>query len=133
MGSNLVSLPPGISIRPLTEAEFPLASGPEGVIWPRGSILIGAWRGEKLVGRIGVLVLPHIEGLHVDESERESFGSIARALHQAVESASMELGRPAVFAYVPADKSGMGAYLQRDGYKRIEMELWGKALGTEEE
>lgn len=128
-----MSLPLGISLRPLTEAEFPLASGPEGVIWPRGAVLVGAWRGDKLVGWIAEIVLPHIEGLNVDESEREHSGAIARALHQAIESASMELGRPAVFAYVPANKSGMGTYLQRDGYKRIEMELWGKSLGNSEE
>lgn len=127
------SLPPGISLRPLTEAEFPLASGPEGVIWPSGSILLGAWRDEKLVGWLGVVSLPHIEGLNVDESERDSSGAIARALHQAVESASMELGRPAVFAYVPTDKPGMGIHLQRHGYKRIELELWGKSLQNAEE
>jgi len=127
-----MSLPEGITIRPLTEAEFSLASGPEGVIWPRESILLGAWRGEKLVGWLGVVVLPHIEGLNVNAEEREHFGGIARALHQAVEQASMELGRSAVFAYVPADKRGMAGYLERDGYERIEMELWGKTLGNKE-
>lgn len=117
-----------LTFRPLRPEEYFLASGPEGVIWPESAVILGAWRGEKLVGRLGVLALPHIEGLWVDEDERESGGQIARELHRQVEAASAELGRPAVFAYVPADLPGMRSHLQRVGYEKIQMELWGKSL-----
>ena len=123
-----MSLPEGVTIRPLEPQEFHLASGPEGVQWPENAIILGAWRGDKLVGRCGVVLLPHIEGLHVDESERESGGVIARELHKQIEEASALLGRAAIFAYVPTTHPGMAAHLGRSGYVPLEMTVWGKNL-----
>lgn len=127
------NLPVGITIRPLRFEEFHLASGPEGVQWPEGAVILGAWRNNTLVGRIGVVLLPHIEGLWVDEAERESGGQIARALHREIEKASLELGRPHVFAYCPEDKVGMAAHLARSGYDYLPIAVYGKRLEEEGE
>lgn len=120
-------LPSDIQIRPLTLEEFPLASGPENVIWPSNAVILGAWRGEKLVGRIGLVVLPHIEGLWVDPAER-GVGDIARALHSEIENASRELGREFIFAFVPENLPGMAGHLSRAEYEKLPIELYGKKL-----
>lgn len=123
-----MSLPEGYTVRPLAPEEFPLASGPEGVIWPSGAVLLGCFSPEnRLVGRIGVLLLPHIEGLWVDPNER-GVGDIARALHTQIEDASRELGRQFVFAYVPEDLPGMGSHLRRAGYEPLNFTVLGKKL-----
>lgn len=121
-------LPSSITIRPLTTEEFHLASGPEGVEWPKSAVILGAFRDGKLVGRIGTLILPHIEGLWVDENERECGGQIARELHKQIEEASKLLGRPHIFAYVPNTHPGMAAHLSREGYSQLPLTVWGKNL-----
>jgi hypothetical protein len=123
-----MSLPVDVTFRPLFHSEYSLASGEEGVIWPESAVLLGAWRGEKLVGRIGSVVLPHIEGIWVDENEREAGGAIARELHRQIESAARSLGRPAIFVYCPEDQPGMALHLSRAGYEKIPFTLWAKKL-----
>lgn len=127
------SLPIGITIRPLLPEEYFLASGPEGVVWPESAVILGAWRDDKLVGWLGSVVIPHIEGLWVDEVERESGGQIARELHRQVERASAMLGRRIIFAFVPDDKPGMGSHLLRNGYEKLPITIWGKLLNDVEE
>ena len=123
-----MNLPSDLQIRPLTTSEFHLASGEEGVQWPESAVILGAWRGEKLVGRIGSVVLPHIEGIWVDPEEREAGGTIARVLHEQIEEAARSLGRPFLFAYVPDTHPGMAAHLSRSGYERMQLTVWGKKL-----
>jgi len=119
----------GVQFRPLSPGEFHLASGPEGVQWPESAVILSAWRGSKLVGRIGSVVLPHIEGIWVDPEEITAGGEIARELHRQIEDAARELGRPHVFAYVPDTHPGMAAHLLRSGYECLPLTVWAKKLG----
>ena len=111
-----------------TEDEIQQAEALDGVRFPReNSIFIGAINSDgKVVGRIVLMSLVHLEGTIVAEDYRGS--SAAIRLVAEAEQTLMGLGFNSAIAYTPMADAKIGAYMQRVGYQRFPVEVWQKFL-----
>lgn len=115
-----------VNLRELKPEEY--SRQPEPVVnWPEGSYVVGAFTEEdKLVGRIAVVELPHIEGTWVDPEYRN--GLLPAKMVRAVENGMKAIGRSHVFAFAPNDIPEIADYLQRFGYEAFPVTVWVKKL-----
>jgi len=111
--------------RRLREDEFDLLrSTPEpNDISPENTAVIAAFDGNRLVGRLAVLNVPHIEGVWIDRQYRN--GTMLSRLERKAVEILRECGASAVLAVAINNK--IEGYLERLGYKRIGS-LWSKEV-----
>lgn len=90
---------------------------------PETSIAVVAEDGGKIVGRMLLVVMPHIEGTWIDEKYRN--GSIGYRMEREVERQSRELGVSKVMAYAPLELAG---YMERLGFRRLNIVVLEKGV-----
>ncbi len=115
-----------MEIRLLKPDEIALAEVVDGVTFPEGTLIIGALSDGRLVGRIALMRLWHLEGTWVDEAYRG--GTLAARLVTQAERALVMMGCTAANAYTPDDHPEVGNYLSRFGYARLPVTPWTKLL-----
>jgi ribosomal protein S18 acetylase RimI-like enzyme len=119
-----------MEIRELTPDEIIAAREIDGVEFPVESVILGAVDDNgKIVGRIALMSLLHIEGTWVDEAHRG--GSLAVRLVKKAENLLAANGFTSAIAYVAETQPEIGDYLQRFGYSRLPLAVWQKPLGKE--
>jgi hypothetical protein len=99
---------------------------PEGFPWPDKSLVIFAAKQGKVVGRLGMLDLPHLEGPWVHEAERG--GTVLSRLESKAEEVLKHLGNNAAFAYQLHAQPEIGDYLRRLGFTLMPINIWTKVL-----
>lgn len=106
---------------------------PEGVQWPPDSTVLYARENGEIVGRVGIIELPHIEGTWIAESKRGS--SLAPRLIAQMEKVVARLGRSHIFAFAEDSKPEIADYMERFGYTKFPVTVWAKSLNqpTEKE
>lgn len=89
---------------------------------PGNSIAVVALNKDgKPVGRMTLVVMPHLEGTYIDLDERGGF--LGYRLQKAIEKEARNLGVKKYFAYCEPEH---GQYLERLGYKKLNLEVWEK-------
>lgn len=81
---------------------------------PDNSIAVVAEDQGKIVGRMFLVAMPHIEGTWIHPDKRN--GTIAYRLEKAMSEEAKRRGIPMLLAYVPTPE--VAGYMQRLGYKR---------------
>lgn len=100
---------------------------PEGIPWPADSIVVFALNGDGAIkGRAAVVILPHIEGTWVAESERGS--PLAYRMVRRIEEILKESGRTHAFAFVEENRPEIRDYLVRTGYGVMPLTVLSKEL-----
>ena len=116
----------GVTLKVMTGPEMNQIPQPDGVQWPDDSLFVCAFEGEKLVGRMGLIAIPHIEGTWVDGEHRGS--TLAFRLLEEMEKQVAELGRSYVFAFINEKAHDLEEYMVRCGYSRLPFVVYGKEL-----
>lgn len=102
--------------------------------WPENSHILYAIDEDKnIVGRMGLLQLPHIEGTWIDEKSRS--GLIGARMLAKMENLLIEHNRTAAFAFVKdenAEDIKIQEYMERFGYIELPIKVYIKALVNEE-
>lgn len=99
--------------------------------WPPISHILYAIDEDKnIVGRIGILQLPHIEGTWVREDYRKGF--VAVRMLSKIEEFIADNDRKAAFAFVKSDDIDIQNYMQRFGYVELPLKVYIKSLVEEE-
>ena len=99
--------------------------------WPENSHILYAIDEDKnIIGRMGLLQLPHIEGTWVDEKYRS--GLIGARMLVKMENLLIEYERTAAFAFVKSDDIKVQEYMKRFGYVELPIKVYIKALINEE-
>lgn len=104
---------------------------PEGVQWPPDSVVALAREGDEVIGRQGMIELPHLEGCWVREDKRGT--RLAAQLVATMEETLKTFGRSHVFAFVHDGDEHVAAYLERFGYARFPVTVYAKALAVEKQ
>lgn len=118
-----------MEIRELTPNEIIAARDIDGVEFPPESVMLGAVDADgKIVGRIVLMSLLHIEGTWVDEAHRS--GSLAVRLVRKAENLLADNGFTSAIAYTADVQPEIGEYLERFGYSRLPIAIWQKAIGS---
>ncbi len=91
---------------------------------PEHSVALVARNGEKIVGRIFLLPLSHIEGTFIEEAWRG--GVMLRRLFNAIEIEARSEGLTKTFAYIATPQNE--SYIARLGYKKVPITVWEKDL-----
>ncbi len=103
---------------------------PENIKWPHDSVILYALEenGEnrEIVGRIGIIQLPHIEGTWIREDKRNS--RVLSRLISKVENILEEAGRTAVFSFADKRDANVINYLERLGYTQLPLKVYMKPL-----
>lgn len=107
------------------------AIDPESVLWPPDSLVQYAKENDEIVGRIGLIELPHLEGTFVAEHKRGS--SLAFRLLKGMEDKVASLGRTHLFAFVEDSKPEQIDMLERTGYVRFPVTVLAKRLAVKDE
>ena len=120
-----------MEIRPLTADEINQAEALDGVQFPpENSLIIGAVTNSgKVIGRIVLMSLVHLEGTHVAEPFRGT--PVALKLVAEAERTLRSNGLTSVIAYTPETDPTIGQYMKRVGYERLPVEVWQKFLPQE--
>ena len=117
-----------MEVRELTPEEIVAAREIDGVEFPAEALMLGAVDADgKVVGRIVLMSLLHIEGTWVDEAHRG--GSLAVRLVRKAENMLADNGFTSAIAYTSEEQPEIGEYLQRFGYSRLPLTIWQKLLG----
>lgn len=115
-----------IEVRRLAQEEYPLLKSfsdgfcPD----PQRSIAIVADNGEHIVGRIFLIAPAHVEAIHIERPWRN--GLVMKRLVDFVELEARAEGIAKVLAY--AKDKEMENYIERLGYKKIQVTVWSKEL-----
>jgi hypothetical protein len=116
-----------MNVRILNPEEYPLLKNfgdwDEAKLNPSTCVVVGAFEGEKLVGRCLLMPLMHVEGIWVDSSLRGS--TIAFQMEQALECYVKNLGGEAVMALAQTEE--MESYLKRLNFKQVAT-AWSKEI-----
>jgi len=91
---------------------------------PVDSLVIAAVDGETVLGRTTLTNMVHLEGTWVHPEHRG--GTLGVRLIREAERQAREIGLTGLLAYTPDTK--IGEYMQRMGYERIPVEVWGKKV-----
>ncbi len=114
-------------LRLISPTEAAKGLPPDGIPWPAGSLVIGAFDTTgKLIGRIGMVELPHIEGIWVAEEHREGLleSSLTYALVERLLDITELISRDKVLAFVSDDKPGIGSIAERHGFRKLPLTVW---------
>jgi|SRR6185295_145143 len=97
------------------------------VPWPPTSHILYAINENKdIIGRMGLLQLPHIEGTWIREDYRN--GTIAVRMISKVENLLVENDRTAAFAFIQTKDEDIQNYMERLGYIELPLKVYVKAL-----
>lgn len=99
---------------------------PQNVQWPDGSDVLYAVEQNAIVGRIGRIYLPIIEGAWVAEEKRGS--SLAVRLMRSMEDLIKTSGTSHSFAHTYDGQPEIENLLARYGYKQMPLKIWYKEL-----
>lgn len=102
-----------------------LKQAPDGIqLDPENSEAIVAIDDGKLVGRMYLCVMPHIEGTWIEEKHRG--GTLLVRLETELLRKARELGIKGILAFA-TDESHI-SYLRRRGYRKFPVTVWSKEL-----
>ena len=113
-------------IRVLTGPEMREIPQPDGVNWPEDSLFVCAFRDGQMVGRVGLIALPHIEGTWVAPEMRGT--TLAARMFRRMEQEVKGLGRTHLLILLPEDDKTLDGYVARVGYERLGVSMWAKEL-----
>lgn len=99
---------------------------PENLPWPGDSAVLYAIENNEVVGRMGIIELPHIEGTWIREDKRNS--SIGFRLITKLENILEEENRSAIFAFAANNQPEISNYLERLGYSLMPVKIYMKPL-----
>lgn len=88
------------------------------------AICIAAIKGEKIVGRIFLTSIIHMEGIEIDEAERNS--TLMGRLVEEAEKEAKTLGISTLLAF--SANPLMEDYIYRLGYNRMPWSVWSRSL-----
>lgn len=101
-----------------------LAEAPDGLVLDnRWVTAVVALEGGKLVGRMYLCLMPHIEGTWVSENHRH--GSVAFRVEKEMEKVAKGLGIGIILAYSGPEHE---RYLERLGFEKAQVTVWSKRL-----
>ena len=99
-----------------------LAQAPDGIVPdPRFITAIVAEQDGKLLGRMFLCLMPHIEGTWIDEAARS--GTIGYRLAKQIEERCREIGVIKVMAYCMPEHE---TYMERLGFTKCPYTVWEK-------
>jgi predicted N-acetyltransferase YhbS len=114
-----------VNIRKLKFEEYDMLKDVfEGFVPPKNSIAMIAEDEGRIVGRVFLVEPVHVEGPWVAESHRG--GTVGARLMQSAEKQLKEIGLSKVMAF--GSDEVLENYLQRLGYKRLDLSVWEKEL-----
>lgn len=100
---------------------------PDGIEWPDDSLhVISLGDDGRLLARVGLIALPHVEGTWVDESLRGT-PAAARMLRR-MEIEVKKLGRTHLYAFSHDEQPEVAQYLERFGYTKQPYTVWMKEV-----
>ena len=88
------------------------------------SIVVVAKDGEKIVGRMFLISVAHVEGTWIDAEARN--GTIAARMMREMEKQAAGAGLRTIFAYAEDEK--VGEYIERLGYSKVPLAVFRKEL-----
>lgn len=114
-------------IRVLTGDELKDYPQPDGLPYLPNSLWVVAFdRKGTIVGRTGLVSLNHVEGTWVSPEYRH--GTLGWRLLKTLEKEAKDLGLKYVLAYSPDAIPEISGYMERMGYKRVEVTTWAKEM-----
>ena len=113
-------------IRVVTGPEMREIPQPDEVKWPEDSLFVCAFRDGQMVGRVGLIALPHIEGTWVAPEMRGT--TLAARMFRRMEQEVKTLGRTHLLILLPEDDKTLDGYVARVGYERLPVSMYAKEL-----
>ena len=100
---------------------------PDGVKWPENSIVACAYRGDKLKGRVGMLILPHMEGFWVSHDQ------LATGLAQQLEAELLrvlkeKMGCTHALTFVKEKANGLASTIEASHWEDQHLKVYSKEL-----
>jgi len=100
------------------------------VAWPPDSTIIYALdENNEVVARMGLVILPHIEGTWIREDKRN--GLNAKRLMDQMENYLIETGRGGAFAFIESSNEELKGYMERLGFTELPLKVYFKNLVEE--
>lgn len=94
--------------------------------WPIDSLVIFAVEDEKIIGKVAILVLPHIENLEIDKNNKNGF--LMKRLLEEAENVLRDFGRNCAASFIMNGNDDLTNYAERIGYKQLPATVWIKPL-----
>lgn len=111
----------------LTGTEMQKIPQPDGVQWPDDSLHVVTFGDDgKMLARVGLIAIPHVEGTWVDPSLRGT--TTAARMIKRMEDEVRNLGRTHLFAFAMDSQPEVSQYLERFGYRQFPASIWVKEL-----
>lgn len=116
-----------IKIKIVSGQEMNESWQPDAVKWPENSVCVCAYDGDKLKGRVGMIILPHFEGFWVTHSE------LASGLSQMLEAELCKIlkdkmGSTHTLTFIKEKANGLGETLEASGWKDEHLKVFSKEL-----
>jgi hypothetical protein len=99
---------------------------PDGIEWPDTAVVIYAFEGDEVVGRIGVMDISHLEGMWLAEHKRS--GTLGVRLMSAAEDLLRSIGRTHAMAFAHNSSPEVAGYLERLGYSELPVSTFTKEI-----
>ena len=116
-----------IEVKVLTGEELARIPQPDCLPCLPNSLWVVAFdRKGTMVGRTGLVMLNHVEGTWVSPDYRH--GTLGWRLLKTLEQEAKDLGLKYVLAYSPDAIPEIGGYMERMGYKKVEVTTWAKEM-----
>ena len=101
---------------------------PQEIPWPADSVVAYAIEDNEIIGRVGLLQFPHIEGTWIRDDKRNGF--ILMRLMNKVEEVLENENRASVFSFAESNNTEVQDYLKRLGYVEMPLKIFAKKLNT---
>lgn len=117
-----------IEIRIISGREMNASWQPDGVVWPEGSVCVCAYdKTGKLKGRVGMIILPHIEGFWVTHEH------LATGLSQALEAEMCKILKEKmnathVLTFLKEKANGLAKTIEAGGWDDQHLKVYAKEL-----
>ena len=90
---------------------------PNGTEWPDSAYVLFAFDADRVVGRVALLPIPHIEGFWLAEDKRK--GALGLRLMSMIEAVLKADGKTHAMAFSFDEQPEVGGYLARLGYSPL--------------
>ena len=119
---------PNLELRLLSAEEMNKIPQPDGVVWPHDSFCICAFDEQgKLKGRVGMIALPHMEGLWVSHDQLAT--GLAEGMVAKLEEVMRDkLGRTSLLTFIFSKANGLASELKKHGWNDLNMMVYQKEL-----
>lgn len=116
-----------IKIKIVSGQEMNESWQPDTVKWPENSICVCAYDGDKLKGRVGMIILPHMEGFWVTHDQ------LATGLAQAMEEMLLatikaQFGATHALTFTKEKANGLARTIENVGWKDEHLKVFSKEL-----